>query len=178
MNKIVEEFVKNSKCQDVVYHGTRRSFDVFFKSNGFGSARYRTLGGKIAGKRQMFFFAKDPEIAGTYCGKIARKNEPVGPNIIPAYLNLENPLELDGNGSYWNKTFNDVLEAYDSGKYDGVIIHNTIDVCSFDEAMQKPTTVYASFNTEKILSATCFKTFGIFDNFNGIVSRSQVLEFS
>lgn len=110
-----------------VYHGTNRDFDRFVKTGPFGGARARTLGGQIAGSRQLFYFTSDPNIAAEFAGEMPKRRTPVGPNIIRTYLALKNPLVLDAGGKSWHLTQPDILRVYDEGTHDGVIIRNSAD---------------------------------------------------
>lgn len=95
------EFFKNSKAVDdkgrlvKLYHGTvTAGFTVFEKSDDIG-----------------YFFTDDPEVARTYSDTgraFAPGRNDTGEDIkgktanYAVYLNIENPLIIDGNWSMWN----------------------------------------------------------------------------
>ena len=112
LSKEQREYFKNSKAVDdegnllVLYHGTgEASFTVFEVSNSVG-----------------YFFTDDKQTAKTYTEGEAgwdngestlapTKDETmadlyyngyIGPGTYEVYLNLTNPLEIDGNGSFWS----------------------------------------------------------------------------
>jgi hypothetical protein len=80
-----------------------------------------------------------------------------GPNIVPAYLSLKNPLIYDMKGkSYRDKSYNDIiLEAKEAG-HDGVIIQNTYDKGSgpsvVDKLLKRHDDIYIVFDPKQIKS--------------------------
>ena len=111
-NKIIKE---NGEPL-VLYHGTDRDFEAFWKTGPFGGARARTQGGKLSGTRQLFYFTNSPDIATEFAGEIKKGKKESGPNIVPVYLSIKNPLILDANGGDWRQTHQAVLDAYDQKK--------------------------------------------------------------
>lgn len=80
----------------VVYHGTSASFDAFDKS---------AVGQTDAGKLGVgFYFSAKPEIASFYAERAPVKND-VGPNVMPAYVSIQKPLEFNAaeGGDIWSK---------------------------------------------------------------------------
>jgi hypothetical protein len=103
----------NSKVVDengkplVVYHGTRNNFDKFSDEHG------------------AMYFADKPEYASNYA--MGYKNERLGGNIIPVYLQIKNPKIIDYNGEPdTNLAVFDMPEAFQEG-YDGIIAKNVDD---------------------------------------------------
>ena len=99
-----EEFFKDSKVRDEngellkVYHGTTEDFDSFEEGD---------LGYHFGTKEQANNRIGSINISGRNIGK----NFSEGSNIIPAYLNLKNPLRLNDIGE-----FGDVKEIYNELK--------------------------------------------------------------
>jgi len=123
----------------MVYHGTGEIFEEF-----------NTEGGEFKTKGTGAYFSSSSKIAETYT---------IGdnPNIVPAYLNLQAPLEIDFNGQNWASGFakdtfvlkdgvktplsevmgegnlkeystDDLVKyARSVGEYDGVVIKNVLD---------------------------------------------------
>ena len=80
----------------VVYHGTGGSFDEF--KTGTKNAWSDALG------IDTYFFSKGTSTASTYASQFKDGK------IIPAYLDIKNPLEIDANGGEW---FDAISEASD-----------------------------------------------------------------
>jgi len=79
---------------------------------------------------------------------------PVGGNVLPVYLSLKNPLEVDQQGKeYREQSYYDILARAKADGHDGVIIRNTFDE-GFESGGNKKTDIYVVFNPTQIKSAT------------------------
>jgi hypothetical protein len=162
-----------------VFHGTNSNFDRFSKAE-LGSA----TGARSA--KLGFFFTSDPEVGSSYAdnenpydtklvrllGKpYQRFNEailralgrpsqiPSGQNVLPVYLRIENPLEVDfeGEGPSSDKPFSGVIERAKAEGHDGVIIRNTFDPGFSDYPGQNPdktADLFIAFEPTQVKSAT------------------------
>lgn len=97
------KFFGDSKAVDadghplVVYHGTNQSFDSFSKDARGTSFDAGKLG-------EGFYFSADHRLAGSYANMARAKTKEDAPNILPAYLHLENPIIYKtGDGPLWDK---------------------------------------------------------------------------
>ena len=122
---------KKSKAQYVVYHGTNRNFNTFdpnAKSNTQGGEKLRGTG--------AHFFTPNKELANAYTG--ASKSETTGKyhawppesihggNVMPVYLNMVNPLDIDAEGKMYHQVEHHVKDAKRKG-HDSVILRNVVD---------------------------------------------------
>lgn len=131
----------------VVYHGTR-SEDV---------NQFRDFAAEDFNEQPSFFFTDSADVASTY----AEADLPDGdsPNVIPAYLAIDNPLVVDAKGaSYRNIDFNGgsyttdyIAEKAAQSGHDGVIIRNVRDDFSSSKS-RKPSTLYIAFSPSQIKS--------------------------
>lgn len=124
----------------VVYHGTD-----WPKAITSFKLRQEKAGVKAA------YFTPDPAVALAYATRMGTLDYNTAPNVLPVYLSLKNPLEVDGEGRGWAFVNERALEAAKAGKHDGIIIRNVIDAASRDTAY--PSTVYIAFRPEQIKSA-------------------------
>lgn len=69
----------------VVYHGTGADLEQF-----------NTQGGRGKTHETGAFFSSNPATASTYTGGAS------GGNVLPVFLNLENPVVIDAQGKNWN----------------------------------------------------------------------------
>jgi hypothetical protein len=76
----------------------------------------------------------------------------VGANVLPLYLSIQNPLEVDGSGQRFMQVMPDAVKQASAEGRDGVIVRNVIDHAS--PASEYPVTVYIAFRPEQIKSAT------------------------
>lgn len=124
----------------VVYHGApdvRGLFSEGFKSYSRGS---------------VFFAAADYRAADTYADdRRAFDYQNAEAGVIPLFLSIQNPMEIDAKGARWRDTERFVQEAKDKG-HDGIIIRNVLDDYNTTPAT-KPTTVYAFFSSTQAKSA-------------------------
>lgn len=137
----------------VVYHGTPDARDLggpegqFRPSNNFGDAH---------------FFVDDRRIARTYADdKQAWDYQNAEPRVLPAYLSLKNPLEVDAKGKFFG---GDDMERQDAmiarakaAGHDGVVVRNTVD--SYNVYDGRPATVYIAFDPTQIKSVANRGTF-------------------
>ena len=121
----------------VLYHGSNETDITVFKKDKFGNVG-------------ITFLTDDLDIADTYRKKQGKRYE--------VYANIKNPLVIDGEGKNWNdvakgKTTDQlVLDAYNSGKYDGVVFKNIVDRgTNFHKAIgRRMSNVYVTFNSNQI----------------------------
>lgn len=138
----------------VVYHGTPDG--RFVESDGaFKSEFWRYGFGKKDG---AFWFASSRKTAETYADdRRAFDYQNAEPQVIPAYIVLENPLIIDADGAHWRdaqrrgKTSSVINEARDKG-HDGVVIRNVRDDYN-NEKRTRPTDTFVVFNDTSIKSA-------------------------
>ncbi len=127
-----QEYFADSKVRDAegrlipLWHGTKRAGFTVFKKAETG-----------------YFFTDNPEVAQVY----SKSTDVVDPysrksrksskqQNYRVYLNITNPLVVEGNGAQWSSIVDDegvprttdsyVLDAIEQG-YDGVIFHDIID---------------------------------------------------
>lgn len=163
------------KVDDVVYHGTNKSFDKF-------SDEFKAIAGSSTDETlpKAHWFTDDPVTAGyysekaassTYLGvdksfipenrmgmKVFRDGGTGGENIRPSILNAK-LLDLDMKGGSfqgrgYNKVNSKIREAKKDG-YDGLRIRNYSDPANFSGITKehRPSTHYAIFEGSKIDSA-------------------------
>jgi hypothetical protein len=139
----------------VVYHGTAKDFEAFSKKGiNFNQA---TLG---------YYFTSAPEpntSKGHYYGSTASEyaqnaqpegySTPGGANIVPAYLAINSPIELNADGWYSantavDKQRSELENAKSTGKYDGIISSYKKDKDGGNEQ------ILVAFNPSQIKSAT------------------------
>ncbi len=152
----------------VVYHGTNRDFSSFAKSGPFGAARPRTRGGLASGARQLFCFSNDADVASEFAGRKPMRRVRAGPNVIPAFVALTNPLIIEAAGRPWSATQKAVLDAFDGGVYDGAIVRDSADGVMREGPASD---VYIAFRPEQIKSAIGNR--GSFDPANPNILFSQ-----
>lgn len=138
--------VVNEDGLKVVYHG---SPDIRFMGE---DAVFKTLKDRMGGEdTDRAFFFSDEKTARTYADdRRAFDYQNAEPGVLPVYLRLENPLEVDLGGEKWHPTRMDELirQAKEEGR-DGLIVKNTVD--SY-QVKGKPTTVYVVFDSHQIKS--------------------------
>lgn len=136
----------------VVYHGTTKDFTAFSDSRG----RNRTPLQKFLFKLGLnqtegdFFFAQDPEFAGSYAGEHGRLEAGV---VMPVYLRIANP-EVYVRGESQGSVLDAMKRAKRAGK-DGLIIRNWHEpyATKFDGSEGDPTNVFVAFDSRQIKSA-------------------------
>ena len=150
-SKYFKKWFGDSKVVDesgeplVVYHGTEYDFDEFEASNA--STDYDFPSG--------MYFSSSINIAKTY-------TSPTPDIVMPLYLKIENPLELDANGRNYNDFYDELYSAVrgiDKDVYDGIIIHNIRDDWSQRDDGGEVATTYVTFNPEQIKSVDNTGTF-------------------
>ncbi len=170
-NQAFRAWFGNSKVVDQngapqrVFHGTGRNFDKFSPGKTWGGHRQPAM-----------FFTDDPSIASGYTDRNPTTWDdnglPVGGNIVPVYLSLQNPLELDAQGDSMFGVADDhvLLAAKRSGR-DGIIVRNVIDAPS--HRLRHTQTVYVVFDPKKIKSV--FNR-GSFDQDTNKISEANLTE--
>lgn len=166
-----KRWFKESKVVDAngeplrVYHGTVNSFDVFDSSKS-GDAT------GASDTKDAFFFSASAEVASSYAYEPQPKNtflnrvneklmrtlgfgvERGGENVMPVYLNIKNPLDIDGEGrEYSERYFKQYVDAARVRGHDGLIVRNIIDH-GFSEGETAPSAVYVVFEPTQVKSAT------------------------
>lgn len=162
-----KEWFGDSKVVDengepvVVFHGTPDS--RFIKEDGTFKAEIERFG---AGKKiGVHWFTGSKKAAETYADiKRAFDYQNAEPDIIPAYLSMENPLVIDGGGKNWRdvqkrgRTSSVIDQAIENGN-DGIIIKNVKDDYN-NTAKTQAIDTYAVFDSTKIKSVYNIGTFG------------------
>lgn len=143
----------------VVYHGSPDA--RFMKKDGV----FRRL--TVDGYKEtdgVFWFTPDRATANTYADDTrAFDYQSAEAGVIPAYLRMLNPMEVDGEGKEWREAqargkTSDVIEEAVANGHDGIIIRNVRDSYS---GKGKPVDTFAVFNAKQIKSAD--KNTGDFD---------------
>lgn len=133
----------------VVYHGTARTFDAFEASRG-----------------NAYYFTDDQAAASVYAanGEEDEYGEEAGPNVVPVYLSLQNPVVLDaawqqehmddGGDWNWEALDNALYEAEEAG-HDGAVLRGFMDFAGHEEGdrVERQYDQYIAFRAEQIKSA-------------------------
>jgi hypothetical protein len=137
----------------VVYHGTTRDFSVFRGDAPKGTSAPN------ATDRLGFFFTTRTDNAGDYANTS-------GANVIPAYLSIQNPLEITvdkwrtmSNSSRGYVTVRKLLEKARSNGHDGFVVKG------------RTVTWWIAFNSQQIKSAIGNR--GTFDPDNPDITASN-----
>lgn len=167
-SKAFKDWFGDSKVVDdydnplVVYHGSPDA--RFMKDDAvFRSPDERYSGNK---ERGAFWFASDKGTANSYADdRRAFDYQNAEPEIVAAYLKMENPLVVNAGGKEWREAqargkTSDVIEQAKAEGRDGVIIKNVRDNYN-NNSRTKSTDTYVVFKSEQIKSATNNK--GTFD---------------
>lgn len=85
-----------------------------------------------------------------YMASDASANE--GANVLPAYLSMQNPLEIDARGESWSEVNSDAVQQARRSGADGVIIRNVLDHAN--PQRKTPMNVYIVFRPQQIKSAS------------------------
>lgn len=146
-----QEFFKGSKAVDsegrllTLYHGTGAKFTVFDK--GRIEQNFQNRGGDLG-----FYFSPYIEDARGYA-KEAAFSTGGEKTIMEAYLNLKNPLVIEGEG--WGSAISqadirhgDLKRWAQEGGHDGIIVKSTDEV----DDSGTPDSVYIAFYPEQIKS--------------------------
>lgn len=150
----------------VVYHGTPDG--RFLQSDGM----FMSMSDRFGEQRGVgaFWFAKDRSTASSYADdRRAWDYQNAEPEVIPAYLKLENPLIVEGAGKEWREAqaigkTTDVIEKAQADGHDGVIIRNVRDNYN-NGPRTRATDTYVVFDSSQIKSATSNR--GTFDPGSG-----------
>lgn len=138
-----KEFMAQVKLHDelrsqlasiVKQHGTQSDEFNDFKKNVWDVRSKEILGDKLEIERAIENFELITPDATVYSG----------------YLDIKNPLVVDGKGESWLNVHEDTFEKFQNGKYDGVIIKNVIDTAVGDK---KPCIVFAFSKPNQVKSA-------------------------
>lgn len=129
----------------VVYHGTASSFDTFVSG-----AESRIRESELSGDNDAgFYFTSDPVAASTFAEWQAVDGV-TGAAVVPAYLAINNPLVVDGEGRIKSADrFNLWARNARDGGHDGLVINNIRDGNNAEAG-----NVYVAFRPEQIKSAT------------------------
>lgn len=107
----------------VVYFGGASDIEAFDPS-------YRGESTNTAAAREAFFFTDDPSEAGGFADFAARgkpSDRSSGTNIMPVYLNLQNPLVVRATDGMLADPMADIIKKAKSGGHDGVIFRGVHD---------------------------------------------------
>jgi len=143
-----------------LYHGTPDT--RFLAEDGAFKSQKERLGfGRDTG---VHWFTPSQATAKTYADpRRAFDYQNAEPGVVPAYLNIENPIVIDAKGANWRdaqrvgKTSDVIKQAMDGG-HDGVIIRNVKDDYNNGKGT-KLTDTYAVFDSRKIKSPDNAGTF-------------------
>ena len=139
-SKVVDELGKPKR----VYHGTQSAFKAFDKK--FRGSNYKVKSAKLG-----FFFTDSTSTANDYAGH-HELFPGDGGNVVPVYLTLKNPFEVDLLGLPYDEDLyvNQIEEAKRRG-HDGLILRNTNDALSKGKIVDytKPGTVEVKTNEDK-----------------------------
>lgn len=129
----------------VVYHGTPNEFDAF---DGFSPDQWVGPGWNDTAETHLIYFSDHRPTAKTY-----------GRRVVPVYLSLRNPLELDAGGQIWANfgIGSYVSEALRNG-HDGMIVRNVKDA-AYGNAKGPLATTYVAFKPEQVKSTDNRGTF-------------------
>lgn len=144
----------------VVYHGTMEDFDSF----DTGKTGMRT--GNEYGDGAIFFtsnrFAASAYANTTMTGPVRSFDDlhPLDrPNVVPAFISMQNPRGVDARGASWVKAKKAIEEAQGEG-YDGVIIRNVLDHADPMTALEEgPIDVFVAFDPTQVKSVNNSGTF-------------------
>lgn len=172
LSDVQMDYFKNSQARDSqgrlvpVYHTTNMGgFTVFdpsysddhrslFFSNSFDvSQSYANNAGRPVEYHEPEEIANAEEFPFIY-------NDVINPGYYQVYLNLENPLVIDGKGQEWNAISLDTNEshntrewaeiAYNQG-YDGVIFKNIVDIGSEEYyGSDLESDIYIAFSSNQV----------------------------
>lgn len=78
------------------------------------------------------------------------KDSAEGANIMPVYLNINRPLEVDAKGGHWDVVLPGLVPSAREKHADGLIVKNLIDTATGEEVRS---TVFIAFNPNQIKSA-------------------------
>ena len=166
-----------------VYHGTNQVFDEFLKEKRGGAT-------DAPSARLGFFFASNQAVARSYAedgeggverilnklsgglfGRAARAIDRRffgrSPQVMPLFLSIKNPLEVDHKGlEYREESYRETIDRAIADGHDGVVFRNTFDE-GFAEGGNVLTDVWVAFEPTQIKSAT--GNSGAFDPDNPVI---------
>lgn len=152
----------------VVYHGTpdarELNADGQFRTSDERAVNIGILSGdwtKKAREQAAYFFTPDKRAASSYTDSFrAYDRENAEPALVPVYLALHEPAELDFGGERWTGTDAAIAQAKTAGQ-DGVIIQNVRDHYMSGKVRKgdKPHMTAVAFNPEQIKSVNNRGTF-------------------
>jgi hypothetical protein len=93
----------------------------------------------------------------------------IGANVLPLYLSIQNPLEVDGGGQRFMQVMPDAVKQASAEGRDGVIVRSVIDHAS--PASEYPVTIYVAFKPEQAKSAIGNR--GTFDAFDADIRHAR-----
>jgi len=126
----------------VVYHGAPDAAAIY--RDGF--RRSYTRG-------EVFFASSSEAVARTYASAHrAADYQNADPGVIPLYLSIQSPLEIDAKGAVWRETEKHIDRARKGG-HDGVIIRNSRDEYATRDKSAKLSTVFVWFAPPQAKSA-------------------------
>ncbi|MBF8177803.1 ADP-ribosyltransferase-containing protein [Herminiimonas contaminans] len=166
----------------IVYHGSPDA--RFVDEDGiFATMKDRMLkfgntpeSKRAAADERAFFFTSSKKVAETYADDSRAWDYQVAvPAVIPTYVSIKNPLEVDAAGKHWREAQvsinkNDFVKQAKADGYDGVIIRNVRD--SYDSlttGKDPESDVFVAFESNQIKSATSNN--GDFDPANPSILR-------
>ncbi len=140
----------------VVFHGTTQDVQGAFDLKKTGTRTGNKYG------NGSVFFKSNPVAASAYAAEPGRDIHPIDqPNVIPAYLSLQDPLVIDAQAGLGPKDgyrswthFKERIVAAQQQGFDGVIVRGVLDHASAVTAVEVGAIdVYVAFRPEQIKSA-------------------------
>ena len=114
------QFLKDSKVQQRLYHGTEHSFSVFDKKH-HGSKDHGWYG-------IGHYLTADPETASAYAtyNELKDGSAPTGANVMPLWVQLKNPYHWpeDRKVAQTKQEAQKVTDELMKAGYDGVVVSN------------------------------------------------------
>lgn len=92
-----------------------------------------------------------------------------GANVLPVFMALQNPLEVDAQGRRFMEVMPEKIKEAQAGGYDGLIVRNVVDNAS--PATNYPAPVYVAFRPEQVKSAIGNR--GTFDSKNPSIVNEE-----
>lgn len=131
----VSKIVDDNGEPMVLYHGTMQDI----KDGVFKDSYHSNI--------SLSFFTDSPKTASIYSRGFARAYQP-GSNIIPVFVSLKNPKELDFSDREDDSDIRSEAYLASDENYDGLIVTNAFD------GRRSYDTQYVTFNPNQIKSAT------------------------
>ncbi len=151
---IASDYARNKYSREIA--NAMRDFQRFKNENdGVYDDRYEDLYTKVKSSFERAKKQKEPEAGG-------------GANVMPLYMAMRNPLEVDAEGKFYMAVMPEAVARAVADGRDGLIVRNVIDHASPES--KYPADVFIVFRPEQIKSATANR--GTFDPADPNIMRS------